>query len=148
MLGVLAEGVLAPPNENDGVGVAAAVVEGFGWPELAGLLEVGLLRFANIPPPLGLGAPPLEPKSPELGAGRFWVGFEPPPNNEDEDCPIAPPNTLDEGAWLFDGGGPAGVVEFMKPPNCLEAAGVVEPAGADVVAPPNGVEVFPGLELF
>lgn len=149
VLGVLAEGVLAPPNINDGFGVAAAVVEGFGWPELAGLLEVGLLRPANIPPPpLILGAPPLEPNSPEFRGGRFWAGFEPPPNNVDEDCPTVPPNRLDEGAWLFDGGGPAGVVEFMKPPNGLEAAGVVEPAGADVVAPPNTFEVFPGVELF
>lgn len=44
------------------------------------------------------------------------------------------------------GGGPAGVVEFAKlNPSCLDGAGVVEPNGAEVAAPPN---VFAGLFKF
>lgn len=45
------------------------------------------------------------------------------------------------------GGGPAGVVELAKPNDCcLEGAGVVEPNGAELAAPPN--VLFAGLFKF
>jgi hypothetical protein len=136
-------GVL-PPNENVDFGASAVVVDGFVLAlERPGLLGVGGLRPENILVALALGAPP-GAKSPEFGAARFCAGFEG-ANVEAVNPPLVPPNN--PGVWevwpLFEGGGPAGVVEFGK--NIFEGAGVVEPAGAEEF-PPNRFELLPDVD--